>query len=92
MTLAAFLKKRPHLIWYTKNFNSLSPEAAVEAVLNYGDWGDVQDMIRILGIKKVAKIFHEKSNRPRSNYRPEIKHYFRLYFQRYAKYAQGNSH
>jgi len=84
MTINDFIKKRPHLIWYTKDYDKLSPEAIVEAVLNYGDWDDVKKVIEILGIKKTASIFRKKSKQKRCNYRPEVKNYFRLYFKKYA--------
>jgi len=87
MRLNEFIKKRPHLIWYTKNYDGLSAESIVEATLNYGGWDDVQTLIKILGIKKVAKIFRAKSKKSkmgRCNYRPEIKNYFQLYFNKYA--------
>lgn len=82
-----FIKKRPHLIWYTKNYEGLSAESVVEATLNYGNWDDVQKLIKILGLKKTAKIFREKSKlskMDRQNYRPEIINYFNLYFNEYA--------
>jgi len=87
MNINQFIKRHSHLVWYTKNYDQLSPESIVEAVLNYGDWDEVQEMIKILGIKKVAKIFREtakKSAMGRCNYRPEIINYFNLYFTRYA--------
>jgi hypothetical protein len=58
----------------------------VEAVLNYGNWDDVQKLIKILGIKRVAKIFRQQTapDKMRCNYRPDVKHYFNLYFQKYA--------
>lgn len=84
MTINEFIKKRPYLIWYTKNFDNLSQEAIVEAVLNYGDFDDVKKMISILGIRKTAAIFRKKSKQKRCNYRPEIKNYFQLYFKKYA--------
>lgn len=84
MTIHEFIKKRPYLIWYVKNLDRLSEESIVEHVLNYGDWDDVQEMLKILGIKKAAKIFRAKSKQKRSNYRPEIKNYFQLYFNEYA--------
>lgn len=90
MTLATFLRKRPYLIWYVKDIGKVSSEAAVEAVLNYGSWDDVQKLIKILGIKKVAKIFWEKSPPSpmgRTNYHPKTTHYFNLYF---GKYASGS--
>ena len=87
MDIHDFIKKRKHLIWYTKNWDGLSDESIVEAVLNYGDWDDVQEMIKILGMEKVAKIFREQTSpdRMRCNYRPEIANYFKLYFQKYAQ-------
>lgn len=87
MTIHEFIKKRPYLIWYVRDFDALSEEAIVESVLNYGDFDDVKEMIAILGIQKTARIFRTRASRERCNYRPEIKHYFTLYFQ---KYAPGN--
>jgi hypothetical protein len=84
MTINEFIKKRPYLIWYTKNFNNLSKEAIVEAVLNYGDFDDIKKLISILGMKKTAAIFKEKSEQKRCNYDPKVKNYFRLYFNKYA--------
>ena len=85
MTIHQFIKKRKYLVWYVKDPGKLDNEAIVEAVLNYGDWDDVQEMIKILGIKKTAKIFAKKSNEKRCNYLPDIKNYFNLYFKKYAK-------
>jgi len=87
MTINDFIKKRKHLIWYVKNYDKLSPESIVEATLNYGDWNDVQTLIKIMGVKKVARIFSAKSKpgkSGRTNYRPEVKNYFQLYFNKYA--------
>ena len=87
MTIKEFIKKRPYLIWYTKNYEGLSAESIVEATLNYGDWDDVQALIKILGIKKTAEIFRKKSKPSkigRQNYDPKIKNYFSLYFNKYA--------
>jgi len=85
MTINEFIKKRPYLVWYTKNFDRLSKESIVEAVLNYGDWDDVQKMISILGMRKIARIFRKQTRKGRRiNYRPEIKNYFQLYFKKHA--------
>lgn len=84
MQLGAFIKKRPYLIWYTRNYEGLSPESIVEAVLNYGDWEDVQTLIKIIGIKKTARIFRKQIRGWRTNYYPQIQHYFKLYFNKYA--------
>lgn len=84
MTLHDFIQKRPYLIWYTRDFKHLSKEAIIEAVLNYGDFNDVKKLISILGIKKTVDIFRKQIRRKRNNYRPEIKNYFQLYFNKYA--------
>lgn len=87
MTIHDFIKERKYLIWWVKDYDKLSAESIVEATLNYGDWDDVQTLIKILGIKKAAKIFREKSQPSkigRQNYRPEVKNYFTLYFDKYA--------
>jgi hypothetical protein len=82
--LKKFMKDRPHLIWYVKNRENLSVESIVEHTLNYGDWDDVQKLISILGINEIARIFKEQTSRPRINYHPKTKHYFNLYFKKYA--------
>lgn len=84
MTINDFIKKRPYLIWHTKNFDNLSVDSIVEAVLNFGSWDDFEEMVKILGIKKTASIFRKRLKQKRCNYRPEIKNYFQLYFQKYA--------
>ena len=88
MTLGDFVRKRKYLFWSTKNYDGLSNEAVVEGVLNYGDMNDVKELILLLGIQKVAKIFREKSKKSkvgRQNYRPETISYFSLYFNKNAK-------
>lgn len=87
MTLTEFIKKRKHLIWWVSNYERLKAPSIVEATLNYGDWDDVQQLIKILGMKKVARIFREKSKPSamgRQNYRKDIVRFFSLYFDKYA--------
>ena len=86
MTIHNFIKKRKHLIWYVRNYDKLNAEAIVEATLNYGDWDDVQKLIQILGIKKMARIFKKQTSfkSKRCNYDIKTKHYFQLYFNKYA--------
>ena len=84
-TINEFAKKRKYLFWSTKNIDALNAEAIVEAILNYGDWDDVQGLIAILGIKEVARIFRSQTtNRFRINYDRKIVNYFRMFFKKYA--------
>ena len=86
MTIKEFIKKRKYLVWYVKDVTKLNNEAIVEAVLNYGNWDDVQGLIKILGIKKVARIFRAQTSpdRMRINYHPKTADVFKLYFNRHA--------
>jgi len=79
-----FLEARPHLVWYVGDIENLSENSLVEHVLNYGTWQDVQELISILGMQHVAEIFQKQASATRSNYRPDMRHYFTLYFNRHA--------
>ena len=83
--LKKFMKERKHLVWYVKNPENLNIESIVEHTLNYGDWDDVQKLIKIIGIKKMAGVFQQKIDKNRSNYDNKIKNYFSLYFDAHAK-------
>ncbi len=82
--LHQFIQSRPHLVWYVKDLENLSEDSIVEHTLNYGDWEDCQELIHIIGVKQAAKAFRKRADMKRSNYRPEIKNFFQLYFNRYA--------
>lgn len=79
-----FIKDRPYLIWYVKNLEKLSDESIVEHTLNYGDWDDVQKLIKIMGIKKIGAIFKKQVKQKRCNYHIKSKNFFSLYFKKYA--------
>ncbi len=85
MTLASFIKKKPYLAWYVSHPERLSASAVVEAILNNGDWTDVQRLFKILGLKETARIFRGQIRASRQNYHPKITNYFTLYFNRYAR-------
>ena len=90
MTIHDFIKERKYLIWWVKDYDKLKAESIVEATLNYGNWDDVQLLIKILGIKKVAEIFREKSKPSavgRQNYNLKTKHFFTLFFDRHTQNA-----
>ncbi len=84
MTIGNFVRKRKYLFWSTRNYDGLSNEAIVEGILNYGDMNDVRELIILLGVQEVAKIFRENTIRARINYDPKIVHYFSLFFKKYA--------
>lgn len=82
--IQGFIAARKELVWYVKDPRALDDAAIVEAVLNYGNWSEVQELIRILGIEHVAAVFRTHAFRKRCNYHKKTKHYFNLYFNRYA--------
>ncbi len=83
--LKKFMKTRKYLVWYVKEPENLPAESIVEHTLNYGDWDDVQKLIKIIGIKQMAEIFRKQTGGFRTNYRPEVSNYFRLYFDKYVR-------
>lgn len=84
MNMQEFIESRPYLFWSTKSVDTLSPEAVVEAVLNYGDFEDVKQLLSLLGTSTVGEIFHKQLQQKRNNYEPRIAHYFSLYFAKHA--------
>ncbi|MDD2758254.1 MAG: hypothetical protein PHD72_02670 [Patescibacteria group bacterium] len=88
MTLKSFVKTKQFLFWDAKDPARLSAPAVLQSVLNFGDFDDVKKVCQIIGREKAAEIFNKQIKSKRSNYRPEIKNYFQLYFK---KYARGNS-
>ncbi|HCC60068.1 MAG: hypothetical protein A2402_01315 [Candidatus Staskawiczbacteria bacterium RIFOXYC1_FULL_37_43] len=83
--LKKYMKKRRYLIWYAKEPENLPVEAIVEHTLNYGNWDDFNQLIKIVGIKKIAEIFRRQTSGPRTNYDKKARNYFSLYFNKYAK-------
>lgn len=87
-----FISARRHLIWYVdpENFRELEPVSVVEHTLNYGTWDDVQELIRIMGIAEVARIFRKQmvTRRQKGNYHPQIAAYFARYFDKHAPVQQ----
>ncbi|OGK44272.1 hypothetical protein A2957_01200 [Candidatus Roizmanbacteria bacterium RIFCSPLOWO2_01_FULL_38_11] len=80
MTVSAIIKSKPYLAWYIKDPENLSEESVLEHVLNYGNWDDVQEFIKIKGKDVTASLFNKTLLHKRSNYSPAIKSYFYRYF------------
>ena len=82
MTVNAIIKNKPYLAWYIKDPENLSEQSVLEHVLNYGNWEDVQQFIKIKGMEGSAKLFNKTLKNKRVNFSPEIKSYFSRYFNR----------
>lgn len=85
MQVSDIIAKKPYLIWYTKDYSKLSDRVVLEAVLNYGDWEDVQSFIKIKGIEATSQLFFDLKKLKRSNFLPNIEAYFTRYFDKYSR-------
>jgi hypothetical protein len=81
-----FIRDHSNLFWYTPEDKKeeISHEFLVETILNYGTLDDFNELVKILGIKQLSKIFFRAKGRQKQNYYPEIYHYFSLIFKKYA--------
>lgn len=85
--LKKFIQEHQQLWWWVPEEAkmNLSLNSIVEAVLNYGDLGEIKTLFEIVGIKRAADIFYKSTlNQQRTNYSPEILNFFTLYFKRHA--------
>ncbi len=84
MTKNSLIKKHAQLFWYFDKTKLLemSDEVLVEFILNYGNWDAFCDLLKTLGMLKVAKIFKSQKAKKRTNLLPEIVLYFDLFFKR----------
>lgn len=77
------LYEKPYFTWWVSDKDSLSLDSVIFAILNYGDFPDVQLLLKKVGINEVRKIF-EKQLKSRNNYDKKVMHYFKLYFKKHA--------
>ena len=76
-----------YLFWWVpanKKY-SLPLESVVEAVLNYGNSNSIRKLFDLCSIQTVAEIFFDQISKQRNNYLKQTKHYFTLYFKKYAR-------
>ena len=84
-----FINQQKSLFWYIPEDKKqdISNEFLVETILNYGDIYAVKQLIKILGINEVAKLFYSlvnNSNRKRGNLHELTINFFTLFFNKYA--------
>ena len=82
-----FLQENKDLFWHfdKSKLDELPDDTIVEYILNYGDIKEVKNLFKLLGIKEVSQIFSKNTQSDkRTNYLPQTRHYFTLYFKRNA--------
>ena len=88
IVLEKFIRKFSYLDWYVNNpkdSNDSPVEIATECVLSNGSWDDMQSLIKIISVKKMATTFRQNINgKWKPYFRPIATHYLTLYFNRYA--------
>lgn len=83
VSIKNLLYSKPYFTWWVSDKNSLSLATVVFAILNYGDFSDVQLLFEKIGIVRARKIF-EKQLKSRNNYDKKVVHYFKLYFKKHV--------
>ncbi len=80
-----YIADRSALFWSVGDLSRVSDTLLVETILNYGSSEDVRELIRLLGLNRIATIFYASTvGRTRDNYFPEVKNFFTYYFTRHA--------
>lgn len=82
--LQKIFERKPYLAWDIKNVKNLSKKSMLEHILAYGDWEDVMEAEKILGISKMEFLFKQLKNGKRVNIKPKTINYFENYFAKYA--------
>ena len=82
-----FIKAHRTLFWSVNDANifTISDTLLVETILNYGTLNDVKELLSLMTIQEVARVFRASIlSRNRNNYFPEVANFFNLYFNRHA--------
>jgi hypothetical protein len=84
--LKQFIRDHSALFWSIPEDKKeeISEAVLVEYILNYGTLADCRELIRLMGIKRIAGVFQKVDGRQKMNYFPEIYNFFSLYFARHA--------
>jgi len=81
-----FIREHQALFWYSPEdkCETVSDELLVETMINYGTLKDIHVLVQIMGLQNVAAVFRGMTGRKILNIYPELRHYFELYFNKYA--------
>ena len=82
--LQEILEKKPYLAWDVTDKKTLSEQSCLEHILCYGDWEDVKESERIIGISRMKSLFEDLLRKRRVNLSPRTQNYFTKYFAKYA--------
>lgn len=86
-TREQFIDENATLFWYIRKdkLHAISDEVLVEFILSYADLPQINELIKIVGEKKVASIIEDNINKvkqhKRQNYRLSVLNMFGKYFE-----------
>ena len=82
-----FIHEHSNLFWYIpeNKKEDISEDVLIEFTLNYCELNDIKQLIKILGLNRISKIFFNAKGRKKLNYYPEIHNFFSLLFNKYAQ-------
>ena len=79
-SLSQILVDRPDLNWFSPDVASLSEETALETILAYGQWEDIEQAVNLVGKKNLTNVYLKVRNKPRNILSPKTRSYFDLFF------------
>lgn len=82
-----FIREHSSLFWYTPEDKKeeIGEEFLIETIFNYGNLDDFRQLVKLIGMEQLSKIFFALQGRKKLNYYPEIYHFFSLLFNKYAQ-------
>lgn len=85
--IKTFIRENSSLFWYVRESEkeNISLPFLVETILNYSDMKSVKKLFDLLGIDTVADIFYRQISGRRTNYFPQVAHFFDEYFKRHIQ-------
>lgn len=81
-----YIKRHQELFWYSprEKSNTVSDELLLETMINYGSLEDIRELFNLLGLENAAAIFRGMTGRKALNIYPELRNYFKLFFDKYV--------
>lgn len=86
MTRDELIQKNKHLFWYIKkeSLYNISDDVLVEFIINYGEMEAVKELIQVLGMENLKKVYKNITGKRVGNYLPASLHFLKLIVERYV--------
>ncbi len=83
--LKTLINNHQYLFWDISKdkVHSLSNEAILERILQYGDMPELREVISILGKENIKESYGVIKNKKRLNLRPQTINFFNLYIEKH---------